>query len=394
MRYLNYLLIAALAISVTACRSVKGLEESGDYDRAINLAVRKLKGKSKKSPKIVAALESAFNKAQDRDMRSINSLREEGRSENWERILRIANGISSRQAKVEPMLPLIDKDGYQASFNFVRAEEIQSESREKTAAYLYDRAVRLMEESEKTGDKRLDRNAYTELNKITDFYRNYRDVELLKREALFLGTNYYMLEVTNNSNAVLPEQFNDRLTRMSTEDFNTSWREFHLEDQGGINYDYLVRVKIRDILISPETVKERQYDESKEIEDGFEYVLDSKGNVMKDSLGNDIKVPKKSFIKATVLEVYQHKAALVNGDLEIIDLRNNSVLKSETITTESIFDHYAASFISGDKRALSDQSKQRLGRSPVPFPTDGAMLIDAADLLQPILRQKLRRFID
>src|SRR5690606_14976857 len=132
MRYLNYLLIAALAISVTACRSVKGLEESGDYDRAINLAVRKLKGKSKKSPKVVAALESAFNKAQDRDMRSINALREEGRSENWERILRIANGISSRQAKVEPMLPLVDKDGYQASFNFVRAEEIQSESREKT----------------------------------------------------------------------------------------------------------------------------------------------------------------------------------------------------------------------------------------------------------------------
>jgi hypothetical protein len=394
MRYLPLLLIGLLIFTIPACRSVKSLEESGDYDRAIDLAVKKLKGKSKKSPKIVAALEGAFNKAQDRDMRAINVLRDEGRDENWERVLRTAQGISRRQAKVEPLLPLIDKKGYQAEFKFIRVADIESESKERTADYLYQRAKRLLQESYDTGDKYLARESFKELEKLSGIYRNYRDVEILRRQARFAGTNYYLLHVENKSNTILPEQFSYRLTRMSTDDLNTSWREFHLQPQDQLDYDYKVQVLIREIAVSPESVKERQYDESIEIEDGFEYVLDSKGNVLKDSLGNDVKVPKKAFIKATVLEVYQSKAALVSGDLEIIDLRSNSVLKSETINVESIFENYASKLLSGDKRALSEQTKRRLGRSPLPFPTDGAMLIEAADMLKPIVRQKLRRFID
>ena len=383
-----------LMFLASSCRSVKSLEESGDYDRAINLGVHKLSGKSKKSPKVVAALEGAFNKAQDRDMRAINALKEEGREENWERILRISQTISSRQNKVEPLLPLVDKDGYQANFNFIRVEDIKSESKEKTAAYLYERAQRLLQESETSGDKTLAREAYRELVKLTDIYRNYRDVELLKREAQFRGTSFYLLKVENRSNTILPAQFEDRLTRMSTNEFNSTWREFHLEPQEGVNYDYLTQMMIRQIEVSPEAVKERQYDESKEIEDGFQYVLDSKGNVMKDSLGNDIKVPKKVFIKATVLEIFQRKAAIVSGVMEVVDLRNSNVVKSEPISSEVLFENYASTLISGDKRALTQQSRNRIGNSPVPFPSNEAMLLDAADQLQPIMRQKLKRFVE
>lgn len=394
MRNLLLLFVGLLFIHLTACSSVKELEESGDYDRAISVAVRKLSGKSKKSPKLVAALESAFNKAQDRDVRAINVLKEEGRSENWERILRITHNIEDRQHRVEPLLPLYDKEGYKASFNFIKVADLKIESKERTAEYLYDRANRLMAESRETGDRSLAREAVRELEKINDLYRNYRDVEMLKREAIFLGTSFYLLDVENNSATILPEQFHDRMLRMSSEDFNSTWREFHSESVEGIDYDYEMKVIIRNIDVSPEMTKERQYDESREIEDGFEYVLDNKGNVMKDSLGNDIKVPRKVFIKATVLEVFQRKAAIVSGDVQIIDLATNSILKNESISVESIFEHYASRMIGGDGRALSKESKRRIGRHPVPFPSDAAMLIDAADLLKPVIRQKLRRFMD
>jgi len=393
MRYL-LLLLVGLLISMPACKSVKSLEESGDYDRAIDLAVKKLSGKSRKSPSIVSALEGAFNKAQDRDMRAINALKQEERDENWERVLRIAQGIAARQRKVEPLLPLIDKDGYQATFNFIRVDDIKSESKEKTAAYLYDRANRLLDESEETGDKGLAREAYRELIKLTEIFTNYRDVEVLLREAKFMGTSFYLLKVENRSNTILPAQFYDRLTRMSTSELNSTWREFHLEAQDGIQYDYLTQMIIRHIAVSPESVKERQYDESREIEEGFEYVLDSKGNVMKDSLGNDIKVPRKIFIKATVLEIYQHKAAVVSGDVEIIDLARNNVLRNEPISSEVIFENYASTLAGGDRRALSEQSRRHLGNRPLPFPPNEAMLLDAAERLKPLLRQKLRRFTE
>lgn len=393
MRYL-ILFLAGMMLATTACRSVLDLAESGDYDRAIDLAVKNLKGRSKKNPDVVAGLEMAFNKAQDRDMRAINALKEEGRDENWERILNISHSIASRQRKVEPLLPLIDKKGYQATFNFIRVEDIKAESKEKTAEYLYERANRLLTESEMTGDKGLAREAYRELVKLNEIYLNYKDVEVLKREAQFMGTSFYLLKVENRSNAVLPVGFHDRLTRWSASDFNSTWREFHLEAQEGLNYDYMAQVLIRDIAVSPETVKERQYDDSREIEEGFEYVLDSKGNVMKDSLGNDIKVPKKIFIKATVLEVYQHKAALVSGDIEIIDLRTNNIMRSDVINSEAVFENYASTLVGGDKRALSEDSKRRLGNRPLPFPSNEAMLLDAAETLKPVLRQKLRRFIE
>lgn len=393
MRYL-IIFLAGIMLATSACRSVQDLVESGDYDRAIDLAVKNLSGKAKKNPDIVAALEMAFNKAQDRDMRAINALKAEGRDENWERILNISKTIGNRQRKVEPLLPLVDKKGYQATFNLIQVEDIKSESKEKTAEYLYERAKRLLDESELTGDKDLAREAFRELVKLNEIYLNYRDVEVLKREAKFMGTSFYLLKVENRSNTVLPVGFHDRLTRWSASDFNSSWREFHVEALDGLNYDYLAQVLIRDIAVSPETVKERQYDESREIEEGFEYVLDSKGNVMKDSLGNDIKVPKKIFIKATVLEVYQHKAALVSGDIEIIDMRTNNIMRSEAITSEAVFENYASTLLGGDKRALSEESKRRLGNRPLPFPSTEAMLLDAAETLKPVLRQKLRRFID
>ena len=118
-------------------------------------------------------------------------------------------------------------------------------------------------------------------------------------------------------------------------------------------------------------------------------MLDARGNVRKDSLGNDIKIPKKVKIVADVLEVYQRKAAKMEGFIEIRDAYTNNTLESEPLFAEHVFEHYAATF-KGDERALSEESKRRIGNRPVNFPDDATMVLVLADRFKPILTQKIR----
>ena len=149
-------------------------------------------------------------------------------------------------------------------------------------------------------------------------------------------------------------------------------------------------MNLTDIEVTPEYVREREYVEQKEIEDGFEYVLDDRGNVVKDSLGNDIKVPATKIIQAVVFESFQNKYAKVAGQLQIIDTRTNSLVRREPISVNVDFENYASTF-RGDKRALTKDSRSRIGNQPLPFPSDENMLLEAAELLKPVVKDKIRK---
>ena len=127
-----------------------------------------------------------------------------------------------------------------------------------------------------------------------------------------------------------------------------------------------------------------------EIKDGFEYILDENGNVMKDSLGNYIKVDRYVEIQAWVLETFQQKMANVSGQLEFYDTRTNELIDRKKLVADAIFENYASTF-EGDRRALSRESKRRIGNRPLPFPTNEALLYDAAQSLKPIIKEKLSR---
>lgn len=75
---------------------------------------------------------------------------------------------------------------------------------------------------------------------------------------------------------------------------NRKWYKFYTtEDNANVEFDYQVNINIKEIAITPEKEKEREYTETALVKDGFEYVRDERGNVKKDSLGNDIKKKKK-----------------------------------------------------------------------------------------------------
>lgn len=383
-------IFSVLALFAASCASPVKLAEIGDYDQAIERSVNRLAGKGKKDEDLVRTVEFAFEKATSRDMDKMTALRNEGRAESWPRIYDILQGIQRRQRLVEPLIPLVDRRGYKASFQFVRVEGLLTEARENAAQYHYNTAVDLLSQARRSKDKTPARRAYEELDRIREYYSNYRDREALQREAQHLGTTFILVDVENRAPVILPIGFDRELSNLSFGDLNDRWRVFHSNRQSGIDYDLKATLMLRDVQVSPGTYRERQYEENNQIQDGWAYEYDSRGNVKKDSAGNDIKYPNKVNVKALVTEVYQQKAARLNAQLELFDLRAGSVIDSRPLGAEAFWENYASTF-RGDERALSNQTRSRLGNRPGNFPDDTMMILDAARRLRPVVVDQLRQ---
>jgi hypothetical protein len=384
------ILFAGLTILILgSCANPMKLIERGRFEEAVSLSARKLSGKKNKKTKYVKALEEAFQRATHTDMREIKVLEKEGREENWVKINNIHQRIRRRQELIEPLLPLYSTDGYKADFSFVKIEDLEIESKEKAAEFYYKEGKRYLAEAER-GDKPAARTAYDNFEKIGRYYKNYRDEERLMKRAKELGMVYVLFKMENDSRSILPKDFEREIKRISVRDLDREWRTVHLNSESGLDYDYTVVMRLTDIDVSPDLIKEREYVDDKTIEDGWEYVLDKNGNVMKDSSGNDIKIPKKVLIKARVFETYQRKAAHVGGLLEFYDNREREVIYTEPLAVDAIFENYAARY-DGDKRALTEESKKKIGNRPAPFPPGENLILQAADLLKPVVKDKIAR---
>jgi hypothetical protein len=383
------LLILAIAL-LPACRSSQKMIESGNYDAAIDFCVQKLRGKKKKKVEYVKGLETAFQKANARDLANIDRLKLQAREENWEQIHNLYKGIERRQNKIRPLTPLRASNGHTARFAFIDVSREENESREQAAAFLYTKAENLLERGRR-GEKLAARDAYYTLRDIEKkYYKTYRDKDRLMREAQNWGTSFVLFGIQNQSGKILPNRLNDRLGAIADPSLNEEWKQFIFEEEKNVDYDYFANLRFREIDVSPERVHERSYVDEKRIQDGWEYEYDSRGNVKKDSSGNDIKKLKYIVVRAEVLEVFQSKAARVGATLDIVDGPTKKRLDSSDMATEVLFENYASTF-RGDERALSDESKRRIGNRPLPFPTDEDMILQAADRLRPQLKDALRR---
>jgi hypothetical protein len=382
-------IIALMAFTTTACHSARKFAENGDYDSAIEYCVKHLRGKKKKQDDLVRGLEMAYERAQDRDLRRLENLQAQNTLESWERAHSVALDIRDRQDLVEPLVPLRSKDGYIAHFEFVGAEKMVANAAAKASELMYAQAERLLVQAE-TGDRKAARTAYDLLEDLGRKYtRNYRDSQHLMSTALHLGASYTLFSVSNQSNEVLPVQVENKLTRLAVQNLDARWKKFDTSRDGNQKYHYRAKFILERIEVSPELVRENRYWDEKHINDGFEYVLDKRGNVIKDSLGNDMKRVKTAIVRADVLEINQRKTALVRGMLEVYDATGSQLLERKPITTEVVFDHLSVSW-RGDERALSDKTRCNLGRVPAPFPSDSDLLYQASDQLQPMLADALR----
>lgn len=382
LRYTQKLIVCTLLSGIlVSCSSPTKLMRSGNYDGAIYKAVKKLTRKKQKEKDIIA-LEQAYKKANDRDKEQILFLKKEGRPENWDQIFNMYARMSQRQQTVKPLIPLrIQSQGRDAAFEFLNYDQEIIQAKQNATEYFYTHALSLLDRNNQTDA----RQAYNELLKVKSFTSKYKDVDKELNRAMDIGTSYVLFKMKNTTGVPLPPTFEDELTKISLTDLNTQWIKYYTKEVKGTTYDYTILVNMKNINVSPEGVKETVITESKTIPDGFNYALDSKGNVMKDTAGNDIKIPKTKTITCNVVETHQTKKAIIAGSLDYINNNTGQLIKTDPIASENFFENRAYN-ATGDLNALKPETQAKLGSKPMPFPPGFDMLLQAGGVLKGMVK--------
>jgi hypothetical protein len=354
------LLFSTVLFLINGCVTSEKAFNRANYDLAIQKAIQKLRKHPGKTSEILL-LEKAFQKAQQNDFDRISFIQKEGSPDHWDEIYAIYVRIKNRQSTVKN-LPLLEvKDNYKkvvrnAQFNVIDVDNEMLLSKQKAAEYFYAHGLSLLQK----GGRFNARDAYTDFQRVKSFYYTFKDADEQLAKAHETGVTKILFRMQKSTPIPLPPNFEDELMKISLQDLNQNWIRYYTTNTQGTDYDYTVLVSLKVIDVSPESVKDIQRMESKQIQDGWEYKLDPKGNVMKDSLGNDIKKPKYKTITCTIVETQFRKAAHLAGSLDYVDNHTNQLYKTDNIEADSFFEDRAITVIGGDVNALKPETKNKI----------------------------------
>jgi hypothetical protein len=225
---------------------------------------------------------------------------------------------------------------------------------------------------------------------------DYEGIDNKIQEAKLQGMSRVFVSIQNSSIIKFPKEFEDDLLALDFPRLNSDWVEYYTQNLNeNTQYDYFVNVNIKNVAVSPDQSLQRDSVIKRDIEDGFSYVLDKKGNVMRDSLGNDIKQKKYKTVQCALVETIQSKACRIEGDIEVIQVNPNKAVRKDPIGARSNFENISSRAL-GDIQALNEKQLERTKTSIATFPTDIEMIMRCSESLKGVIRgaiQNDRRFI-
>lgn len=387
MKYLLTFSFFLLFISCSSVQRNKTLLNKGNYDKAIEIAVKKLqKNKtSKKNQEHIILLEEAFKKAVLEDTKRIKLLKKEHDDFNSKEIYYLYNQLIERQEIIQLLLPLYSiEKGKNVSFKFKDYQEAFIEAKNRFKKHLYNEGKRYM-----SYQTILDyRTAYDQFCELYDLEPNYKNTPQLLKDTHFLGTDFILVKLINFSGKIIPFQLERDLLNFNTYDLDTFWTKYHSERQENINYNFEILLNFNYISISAERIHERVFNREKEIKYGWKYKKDRNGNNILDENENPIKIDLYKTVRATLYQTQQTKSTLVRANVVYKDVLKNQDIELYSLATEFVFENFFAHF-SGDKRALNSQDLLDLDNHFVPFPTNEQLVFDAGEDIKLQLKEIL-----
>ncbi len=377
----RFLLLSVLVSVLVSCSARKQMESAisnGNYDQAINDALRKLENNKDKKRKqdYVVMLEDAYYKVLEEDLQHIAHFKKDGNPEHYKTIYAIYLDLEARQESIKRVLPLkVNGKTINLTFSDYSSEIV--DYRYKTSDYLIGQGITLLDSE----DKYNARKAYDIFSYIERINPNFEETRSLMTEAHQKGTDYVQVSILNETQQFIPQLLEAELVDFNTYGLDQFWNVYHSNIDENIDYDFAMQLQLKRINISPERVNERQQLRERQIVDGWEYQLDRDGNVAKDSLGNDIKVDKIINIRARFVEIIQTKSAQVIADVVYTDLKQNQIIDNFTIDSGFVFENVFGRF-RGDRRALNRVDRNLLKQRQVAFPSDTQMVFDTGEDLK------------
>lgn len=380
-------LLLALLIAFTSCalKHTQKLVHSGDYDNAISIAVSSLaSNKDKKSKQeYVALLEEAFAKAKERDVNAIQLLEKEGNPAKIERIYQLYLNLNNRQEKIKPLLPLqIINKNREAIFQLDNYNNKLIETKNALSNYLYTNAKIALGSNNKMDI----RKAFDDLNYINQINPNYKDVYELLKEAKFKGSDFVLVSTKNETNMIIPVRLQNDLLDFNTYGLNDKWTVYHNAEQDGIRYDFGIKIRFRELLISPEQMKEKEFIKERRIKDGKKKLIDANGKEVLDEKGKVVFVDNLRDVTVKINEFKQFKSCQIEAKVDYINWNTNQLLQSFPIRSEFIFEHVYANY-KGDRKAADDSYFSNFDKRAIPFPTNEQMIYDTGEDLKNKLKE-------
>jgi len=380
-----------LIIILSGCGSSTKQLEKGNYDAAIDMAVKQLR-KDPSDAKQISILDRSYNIINEQDNERIRFLKMENNPANWDEIYQINKRMNDRQILVRSVLPL-ELDGKTINYVYVDYMPEMVAAKRNSADFYYAHGNELMKNQMKDSY----RQAYYEFVRAKEYVGDYEGIDAKISDSKYLGMSRVFVALQNKSIFKFDQDFEEDLLSLDLQRLNSEWVEYETRRlDENTQYDYYVNVIVRNIAVSPDQTMQRDTVVKKEVEDGFTYQLDKKGNVMKDSLGNDIKIKKYKTLQCALIETIQSKVCRIDGDVEVVQANPNKVIKKDPLGAQSGFDHISARAL-GDVQALSQAQIEKTKSQPLPFPSDLEMVFRCSDALKQAINgaiQNNRRFIN
>lgn len=379
--FLTLILVISLGFLI-GCNPAKSAYKKGNYHLATIKSVEKLR-KKPNDEKTIAILKQSYENARRQDLDRIKYLRTENKPDSYNEIFQLFNKLKDRQSMVATITPLSYSQGT-LSFEYVDYDEEIVRAKEKAAEYFFKRGNDYL----RNGNRFDARLAYNDFQTVKSYYWDYRGVDELINKARQEGMSYANIQVSDQTIYKLPKSFKDELIPADLNPIKSEWTEIRKTDNTG-GMDYQIEVIVKNIYLSPKNENEKVSMVSKEIEDGWEYVLDAKGNVMKDSVGNDIKIKKYKTVTCTIKEYLQKREVSIDGYISYRDLQSKSIIKQVPIGAKHTFQNIYAT-ANGDLSILDKATKAILQNKPLPFPDDLNMIFMAGDVLKESIKGALQ----
>lgn len=382
MRKLGTILFTALLLS--SCGSTTKKLQQGNYDAVINKTVKKLI--KKPNAEAAAEMDRAFHLANERDLERIRYLIAENNPNNYDEVFNRYNMLKERQRKVRTVTPL-EIEGKTYSYDYVDYNQEMIAAKTKAANYFYDNGKGLLENALEKMDYR---DAYYQLKKASEYSGGqFPDIDKMIYDAHMKGVSRVIVEVDNKNAIKLPPMVEEDLISFDTRGLDNEWVEYHFKHvDAEVVYDYEILVKLLSIMVSPDEVKDVDEIFTKKISDGYDYVLDVNGNVMKDTAGNDIKLQKFREITCTLIETQQFKSVEIKGEVEITSMNPRRLIQQEPFGASNAFEHSSARGI-GDLGALNEEALAKTKQTKIPFPSDVEMVMLCTETIKPAIRNAI-----
>ena len=386
-------LLIPILLFLIACGGIKNTQKAinlGDYSNAINKAIANLaSNKSKKGHQpYILLLEEAFEKNKKRELDHIAFLEKDGNEANYEDIYKSYVNLRDIQERIKPLLPLqLVEENRTAQFVFDDYENEIVDYKEDLSEYLYDNAEHLLASAVNKQDYR---TAYRDFIYLNEINPGFEDTRQKIEEAHQKGIDHVEVQLQNNSQQIIPKNLAEELLNFNTYGLNDLWTMYHNNPSPDVTYDYRLNVSFDQINISPEQLREKEIIKEKRVKDGYRYARDTDGIVLRDSLGNKIKIDRFKTVQCRFNEFTQFKAVQVTGNVVYTDLKTQQQINSYPLASEFAFEHIYANS-DGDDRALDYDLSKLLERGAMPFPSDEQMVYDAGEDLKNRLKNILKQ---